>query len=187
MDAVPPTGDAPPAYPPPAAPSALPAPPAPAPSQWAARLEARRLRHRRPGDLAPGWASSLAVGWLVVVLGLGAVWVSSRTTGLSTWWIGPEARPASVFVSMLPFVLPLAVVIGVLAGARRIAWLGIAAALATAAVGVGDLGRVEAYGIVELVLACGGLLVSLAAFTGTYRRDADRHRDGDPADDTAGR
>lgn len=129
-----------------------------------------------------------------MVLGLGAVWVSSRTTGLSTWWIGPEARPASVFVSVLPLVLPTAVVIGVLAGARHMAWLGVAASLATAAVGIGDLGRVAAYGIVELALAAGGLLVTLAAFAGTYRRapisgagtDADADR-GDPAVDEAGR
>jgi hypothetical protein len=129
-----------------------------------------------------------------VVFGLGAVWVSSRTTGLSTWWIGPEARPASVLVSVIPFVLPTAVMIGVLAGTRHMAWLGIAASLATAAVGIGDLGRVAAYGIVELALAGGGLLIALAAFAGTYRRspmgddgaDADADR-GDPAVDEAGR
>lgn len=129
-----------------------------------------------------------------MVLGLGAVWVSSRTTGLSTWWIGPEARPASVLVSVIPFVLPTAVVIGVLAGARHMAWLGLAASLSTAAVGIGDLNRVAAYGIVELALAAGGLLVTVAAFAGTYRRSptgidgADAGADrSDPAVDEAGR
>lgn len=149
--------------------SPLPLPPDHTPGRWAERVAAHRRRHRRPGDLAPGWASGLVGGWLLVTVGLGAVWVSSRTTGMSTWWLGPEARPVSPLVNALPFVLPLAVVTGALLGARHMAWLGVLAAMATAAVGIGDLGRVAGYAVAELALAVGGLLVSLASRAGTYR------------------
>ena len=48
----------------------------------------------------------------------------------------------------------------------------------TAAIGLGDLGRVRGLGLVELIAAAAALLVSIASFSGMYREA--------PADDPEG-
>ncbi|MFZ9628092.1 MAG: hypothetical protein ACO3C1_01925 [Ilumatobacteraceae bacterium] len=153
-----------------AAASGLPLPPADAVTSTHRR--ARRRRQQRPGDLTANWATALGCAWLLGVVSLAAVWVSSRTTGLSTWWLGPEARPASPVVTALPFVLPLLAVLAAFGGMRRASWIGVAASLATAAIAIGDLGRVAAYGGVELTVAAATLLVSVASFAGMYRAES---------------
>lgn len=133
------------------------------------RRRRRRPRRQRPGDLTPGWTTALGCAWLLAVVALVGVWVSSRTTGLSTWWLGPEARPASPFVTALPFVTPLVATLAAFWGVRRAPWYGVVASVVTAAIGLGELGRVTAYGIVELVIAGATLVVSVASFAGMYR------------------
>ena len=39
------------------------------------------------------------------------MWKTSRELGLSTWWLGPVGEPQPIFVTMLPFVAPLAMVL----------------------------------------------------------------------------
>lgn len=149
----------------PAAPSVIPPPPTPiAPGEpWPSSPPPRA------GELTAGWATVFWVAWVGVAAGFVAVWVSSRNTGLSTWWLGPEVRPRPLVLSLVPLVLPIFVAVLAL---RRVAWVpfgGIVAAAASAAIGAGDLGRVNGYAAVELALAAGGLAVSLASFAGMYR------------------
>ena len=116
------------------------------------------------------------VGRRAYVLGLVAVSVAfiatgkaSRDIGLATWWLGPAGDPQPVWIMLLPFVAPCAMVVGVLYGIRNLPWLGLGAAAVTAAVGLGDIGRVNGIAVVELSLAAAGALVSIAALAGRFR------------------
>ena len=150
--------------PPPAPPLPLP-PPAPPGTATAARVE----RPPVPGQLTTGWATVTWLAWTGVVAGFAAVWYSARITGFSTWWLGPESEPRLILVSLLPFAAPIAMITGGLRGARRLPWAGIVGSMWCAAFGIGDLGRVNGYAVVELVLAAGALAVSLASFAGLVR------------------
>lgn len=117
------------------------------------------------------WRTVVAVGWAGIVLCLAAVWNSSRNLGLSTWWLGPPADPRPLVVQVLPFVLPILLVVGAIRNVRFLPWLGLAAAAAVAGVGLGDLDPYRRYGAIELALAGAGALLSLASIAG-YRRRA---------------
>lgn len=147
--------------------ASLPQPPDSAPRAGAAR--ARRRRHRRPGDLTPGWGTVFGTAWLLVAVGFASVWVSSRTTGLSTWWLGPETAPRFFLLWLLPFVAPLLLAASGYSQVRHLPIAGLAGAAVSALVALGDVGRVNGYAVIEFALAGGGLLVSVAAFGGTYR------------------
>lgn len=108
--------------------------------------------------------------WAAVVAGLAGVWYSARVTGFSTWWLGPEAAPRFILMSLVPFVAPIAAAVAGMRSARGLPWVGCLAAVATAGVAIGDLHRVTGYGVAELALASGGLLVSIACFAGLLRR-----------------
>lgn len=116
----------------------------------------------------------MGVAWSGVLLGLAAVWRSSRTLGLGTWWLGSTSQPQPFVVQLLPTVIPLVVVIGALRNTRRLPIVGAVAAVALGAVGVVDLGRFVRFGWVELALAGAGLLVSLASLAGLQRAATDR-------------
>lgn len=73
-------------------------------------------------------------------------------------------------MSLLPFVAPLATVAVTAARLRRVPWIGMLAAFATAGIAIGDLDRVRDYAYVELLLAAGGLALSIASFAGVHRR-----------------
>jgi hypothetical protein len=123
----------------------------------------------RPHQLSMSWRTALAVGWAGISLCLAAVWNSSRNLGLSTWWLGPPADPRPLVVQVLPFVLPILLVVGAIRNVRFLPWLGLAAAAATAGVGLGDLDPYSRFGLIELALAVAGALLSLASIAG-YRR-----------------
>lgn len=112
----------------------------------------------------------LVCGWVGVILGLAAVWKSSWTLGFSTWWLGPESSPRFFGLLILPFVLPLAVVLLALANVRYAALVGIVAALVTGAIGLGDIGRQDKFAVIELALAGAGLLISVASLAGMAGR-----------------
>ena len=131
-------------------------------------------RHEpRAGELTTGWLIATGVGWIGVVAALAAAWNVSRQLGLSTWWLGPAHDQRPPYVVMLPFVATAVMLTLVGNRARQVPWIGIVGALATAAVGLGDLGRVRGLGLVELIAAAAGLLVSIASFSGMYRPAAD--------------
>lgn len=109
------------------------------------------------------------VTWLFAVASFIAIWVSSRNTGLSTWWLGPKPEPRSIIINLVPFVAPVVVCLMCQLAIRRLPWIGIGAALVTAAIAAGDISRVPGYAAAEFVVAGGGLLASLACFAGVLR------------------
>jgi hypothetical protein len=98
------------------------------------------------------------------------VWKASRELGVATWWLGPDGDPQPIFVSLLPFVAPLAMVLLALNNVRRLPWYGLAAAAVCALIGIVDLSYVRRLGIAELVIAGAGAAVAIAGFGGAYRR-----------------
>jgi hypothetical protein len=119
-----------------------------------------------PGQLSNGWRGVFLVGWGIVVLALAAVWRTSRTMGLSTWWLGASSNPQFVLVQVLPFVPPILMVVMASRGTRRLPWMGVVAALVLAAIGAGDIGRFDRLAIVELIIAVAAMFVSIASFAG---------------------
>lgn len=152
-------------------PPAPPPSPAPLPSPPASEVDAPRpARHPRPGELTPTWRLVVIATWTGVVLGLASVWKTSRTLGLSTWWLGPSSDPHSIVVQIAPFVVPIALVI---AASRHARWLpawGAAGSMVLGAVAVGDLGGFDRLAVVELVIAGSALAVSIASSSGMLRR-----------------
>jgi hypothetical protein len=125
--------------------------------------------HVRAGELTAGWSVIFGLSWLAVGVAMAAVWNVSRQLGLSTWWLGPRSQPRPVLVMMLPFVAPTLLAAAAFRRVRYLPHFGLAGAGATAAIAVGDLGRVRGIGLVELFIAAAAAAVSLAAFTGMYR------------------
>lgn len=123
----------------------------------------------RPYRLTPTWRIVFAVGWTGVLVGLAAVWASSRNLGLATWWLGPPTDPRPVVVQLTPFLAPLALVVGALRSVRHLPWWGMLGAAAVGTVGLIDLRGFQRYGLVELTLAAAGALVSVASLVGVVR------------------
>jgi hypothetical protein len=124
---------------------------------------------RRTGQLSPGWRLAFGIGWAAIIVGYAAVWQTSRVIGLSTWWLGADAEPRSLLINLLPFYGPILVTAAAVANWRYLPYLGIGVAAVGAAIGAGDLGRVEWLAVVELVLAGAALCISVASLAGMYR------------------
>lgn len=162
-------------------PTSLPEPPPPPPygtvipptlpAAATAATATRQRRHAhvtlRPGHVTSGWATVFWVGWLLVAGGFAAVWYSSRVTGLSTWWLGPESAPRPWF--FVPFVAPIALAVMALKITRRLPWWGVGGAAFTAVIAAFDVADVPKYAAVEFALAAAGLMLSVAAFAGMLR------------------
>ena len=131
--------------------------------------DVRPTRPLRQGDLSHGWHTLFWLGWAGVTAGLAAVWYSSRITGLATWWLGPEVSPRLILINLLPFVAPLVLCLMTLSHRRWMPYWGIGGAVATALVGVLDIGRVRGYAVVECTLATAALAVTIASFAGLLR------------------
>jgi hypothetical protein len=121
------------------------------------------------GQLNPMWRLVFGLGWAALVGCEAALWESSRVIGLSTWWLGADAQPQFIALQLLPFYGPIVVTIAAISNWRYSPYLGIAAAIAGAAIGAGDLGRVRWIAVVELVLAGAALCISVASLAGMYR------------------
>lgn len=107
------------------------------------------------------------VGWLLVAGGFAAVWYSSRVTGLSTWWLGPESSPRPWF--FVPFIAPIALAVMALKITRHLPWWGLAGAVVSAVIAAFDVADVPKYAAVEFALAGAGLMLSAASFAGMLR------------------
>ncbi len=125
----------------------------------------------RSGQLTPAWRITFVVGWVAVVLGLAAVVKTSRTMGLSTWWLGASGDPRVVFVQGLPFIPSVLVIIAACRNSRFVPVFGVIASALVALIAAGDIGRFDRLAIVQFVVAGGGLLVSVAACAGMVRSD----------------
>ena len=148
----------------------LPPPPPPAVETTSESVpeSVRRYVADQPGQLTLGWTTVFWLGWLLVAASFGAVWYSSYLTGFATWWLGPESEPRYAFM-LIPFLIPLALAVMALRGARRLPWFGIGGAVLLAGVAAGDLGATTSYSLVEFAIATGGLLISVASFAGMLR------------------
>ncbi len=90
--------------------------------------------------------------------------------GLSTWWLGPRAEPQPRYIQFAPFVPPVLVLLATINQMRWIPWMGLGASALLGAVGAADLGRVTSLAVVELAIAGAAGAVSIASFSGVYRR-----------------
>jgi hypothetical protein len=108
-----------------------------------------------------------------VIVAFTGVWNASRQLGVALWWLGPDGEPQPVFITLLPFLAPLVVIVLVLNNVRLLPWFGLAAAVVTAIFGIVDLGYVKRLGVVEIVVAAAGAAVAVAGFGGTYARARD--------------
>ena len=124
----------------------------------------------RPGQLSPGWRLIMVVAWIGMVLAWSAVWNASVQLGRPTWWLGTRADPTPHLVRLAPFAAPVAVILGAMRNSRWLAWVGVVGAIVFGAYAVADVGTQPDLAIIEIGVAVAGLLVSLAALTGTYRR-----------------
>ncbi len=125
-----------------------------------------------PGQLTPAWRTLFIAGWIGVILGFGAVWQACRVSGISPWWLGPETNQRMFVIIAIPFVSPVGAVVAGIAKFRFACYVGIAAALVTGAVALGDRTRFAGVAAVEAALACAGLLISIGAFAGRMRRQS---------------
>lgn len=150
--------------------SSLPQPPAPREGDTPFGAAVTR-RDPRPMELTAAWRTLYTVGWMGALLGLASVWKSSRTLGLSTWWLGPSADPQLLVVSLLPFLAPIVLVVASMRNVKYLPHAGVVGALVLAGVGLGDVGRFTGLAAVELVIAGAAMLVSIASFAGLHRLD----------------
>ena len=153
-------------------PSALPAPPPPPlPPPPAPSGPAFGVAGSPPqaGQLTNGWRFVTGLGWAFVIVAYTAVWKTSRELGLNTWWLGPLGDPQPAFVTMLPFIAPLVMVLFTVNNSRLIPWLGLAAAAVLGAIAGFDLVKVPRLGLVELAIASAGALLAVASLAGRYR------------------
>jgi hypothetical protein len=107
--------------------------------------------------------------WALVIVAYVAVWKTSRELGLSTWWLGPFGDPQPAFVTMLPFVAPLVMVLLAVNNSRWLPWAGLGAGAVLVLIAVVDFGTVPRLAIVELAIAAAGVLISVAGLAGRYR------------------
>jgi hypothetical protein len=126
----------------------------------------------RPGQLSAGWRLIMVVAWVGVVLAWSAVWNASVQLGRPTWWLGTRADPMPVVVRLAPFAVPVVLILGALRNARWLAWTGVAGAIVFGGYAVADLSNEPDLAMLEIGVATAGLVVSLLALTGTYRRDS---------------
>lgn len=124
---------------------------------------------RQSGELTARWNRFFLLSWLFVIASLIAVWVSSRNTGLSTWWLGPETEPRSIFINLLPFAVPVVMCLLAQLAVRHLPLYGVVGALSGAVIAIGDIDRVPGLAVAELSIAGGALLISIASLAGMAR------------------
>jgi hypothetical protein len=117
------------------------------------------------------WRVATVATWVLVFVAWSGVWKASRELGVATWWLGPDGEPQPIFVMLLPFVVPLVMVVLTLNNVRRLPWYGLAGAAIASVIGIVDLSYIRRLGIVEIVIAAAGAAVAIAGFAGVYRRD----------------
>ena len=126
-----------------------------------------------PGQLTLGWRIATATVWGLAFVGYIAVWKTSRELGLNTWWLGPLGDPAGWYISMLPFLAPMAMMLLAANNAKGIPWFGLGAAAWCAVVGLLDTGKVFRLGLVELAIASAAALASIGSMSGRLRPAAE--------------
>jgi hypothetical protein len=150
---------------------ALPAIPAPPPPPPPAPQVHRPIPviPAEPGQLTLGWRIATAIVWGLVFVAYIAVWKTSRELGLSTWWLGPLGEPVGWYVSMLPFLVPIAMILLAVNNAKGLPWFGLVGAAWCAVIGLLDTGKVWRLGLVELGIAVAAGLAAVGSISGRLR------------------
>ena len=94
------------------------------------------------------------------------------------WWLGPPAQAQPVIVSLLPFVLPVAMTAAALERVRYLPWLGLGAAAVTAIIGLVDLPTFPRFALAQVAIASAAAVTSLASLSGMYRVDTNDQAPG---------
>jgi hypothetical protein len=113
----------------------------------------------RRRTLTTGWRWVLACGWGTVMAGIGIVANTGFILGDPPFWTGNG-------LAVLPFVVPVLVLVALAADWRYEIVLSFAAAGATALIGVIDLFGATPMGIGELLFAFVGVLITVSAMAG---------------------
>jgi hypothetical protein len=113
----------------------------------------------RRRTLTSGWRWVLACGWGTVMAGIGVVANTGFILGDPPFWTGNG-------LAVLPFVLPVLVLIALAGDWRYTIPLSFAAVAGTALIGFVDLFHARPMGYGELVFAFVGLLITLSAMAG---------------------
>lgn len=129
------------------------------------------------GQLTPTWRLLTGLAWVMVFVSFTGAWNVSRQLGLGTWWLGPVSQPRPLYISVIPFLPSVVMLVLMLNDTRRLPVYGLVASVAVAAVGIGDLDEVRRLGVVEIVIGAAAALVTIASFSGMYRRAVDADRD----------
>jgi hypothetical protein len=150
-----------------ATPPAIPAPPPPPPAPRA--TQPVHVIPAEPGQLTLGWRIATAIVWGLVFVAYIAVWKTSRELGLNTWWLGPLGEPAGWYVSMLPFVAPIAMMLLAVNNRKGLPWFGLAGAAWCTVIGLFDLATVWRLGLVEIAIAAAAALAAVGSISGRLR------------------
>ena len=113
----------------------------------------------RRRTLTSGWRWVLACGWGTVMAGIGVVANTGFILGDPPFWTGNG-------LAVLPFVLPVLVLVALASDWRYTIQLSFVAAAGTAVIGFIDLFHARPMGYGELVFAFVGLLITVAAMAG---------------------
>ena len=148
------------------------APPPPPPPPLVESSAADRHRAQETptaGQLTNGWRFVTGFTWALVIVAYAAVWKTSQELGLNTWWLGPFGDPQPPYVTMLPFVAPLAMVLLAVNNSRWLPWAGLGTAAVLAVIAVFDIAKVPRLAAVEFAIAAAGALIAVAGFAGRHR------------------
>jgi hypothetical protein len=133
--------------------------PPPTPTDVVAFSGAAPAAPHRRRTLTQGWRWVLACGWGTVMAGIGVVANTGFVLGDPPFWTGNG-------LAVLPFVLPVLVLVALAGDWRYTIHLSFAAVAATAVIGLIDVFHARPMGLGELVFAFVGLLVTVAAMAG---------------------
>jgi hypothetical protein len=126
----------------------------------------------RRRTLTPGWRWVLACGWGTVMAGIGVVANTGFVLGDPPFW-------TSSGLAVVPFVVPVLVLVALAGDWRYTIPLSFAAVASTMVVAVIDLFGARPMGLGELIFAVVGLLVTISAMAGLVPQPSDDHRRAD--------
>lgn len=107
------------------------------------------------------------MAWLLTCLAFSAIIKAAIQVGIGTWWASPRFRP--IVLALIPFLAPVAMILGAIANVRRLPWLGVGAGVITVVIGLFDFGTLPRYGLLEVAIGGAMILFSLASTAGRWR------------------
>lgn len=125
----------------------------------------------RPAVLTLGWRWAVGVSWAAIMCSIIIVAGAAEVINRSVWWIGNRGDRSLVIVALVPFVIPIAVVVASARSSRFVVQWSFAASVSTLLVAWGDRNGSPSAAVVTAALGVAGLCVSLAAMSarGTTR------------------